>query len=46
MAPNAEIGNVNQNTKLGSDDGSDHRNREYDSDGSGRQNWKYDSECQ
>ena len=46
MALNAETGNVNRNVKLGSDDDSEHRNRECDSDGSERQNWKYDFEHQ
>ena len=32
--------------ELGDDDGSEHRNREWDSDGSERQNWKCDSEHQ
>ena len=38
MALNAKTGNVTLHVKLGSDDGSDRRNRECDSDGSEHQN--------
>ena len=36
VALNAETGNATLNVKLGSDDGSEHRNRECDSNGSER----------
>ena len=44
MALNAKTGSVTLNIKLGSTDGSEHRNWECDNDGSENQNWKYDED--